>query len=270
VDQNTDTCIVSDPPSFLDKKFSAFVTHAVPHDTTLIIRDMRDSTAKDIENLKKIAPVIVIDDCGEGRSHADAAVDLLPNLEFPASVKTFDKMPFLFGYNFYSSVKSLATRDRLHKKFDFCFYAGANPSKDYISFVQSLLPTTGSTVIVNGNKTLLYEHGKLSESNLCWPEPVLFSETLISHFGVTLFEASLCNCNIFTINPSIYHSQLSDIATLNLTNLGVYPDINSEKAKKDLKASVSLHRKVLSADDLKNCVVNHTERFIKLIKPFMR
>jgi len=270
VDRNTDTCIVSDPPSFLDKKFSAFVTHAVPHDTTLIIRDMRDSTAKDIERLKKIAPVMVVDDCGEGRSLADAAIDLLPNLEFPESVKPFDEIPFLFGYNFYSSVKSLVPGDRLHKKFDFCFYAGANPSEDYISFVQSLLPSTGSTVIVNGSKTLLYEQGKLSESNLYWPEPVLFSETLISHFGVTLFESSLCDCNIFTINPSIYHSQLSDIATLNLVNFGVYPDINSEKAKKDLKASVSLHRKVLSADNLKNRVVSHTERFVKLIEPFMK
>jgi len=103
-----------------------------------------------------------------------------------------------------------------------------------------------------------------------YPAPVFFSDNLIAHFGVTIFEASLCGCNIFTINPTLYHSQLSDVATVTLTNFGVYPDINTEKAKNDLKASVSLKRKVLSVDELKSRIENHIERVFRLIKPFMK
>lgn len=271
VDRNLESYLVAETlPHFPDKNLSAHVVEDIPRNTTLIIRDMRDSSVEEIKSLKRIAPVMVIDDCGEGRGQADEAVDLLPNLKFSSSLKPFDEMPFLFGYNFYSAVKALLPGDKLPKRFDFCFYAGADPTVEYISFVKSLLPSTVSAIIVDGKKTLLYEHGKTTESDIQYPEPVLFSENLISHFGITLFEAYLCGCNVFTINPTLYHSQLSDTATVELTNFGIYPDINTEKAKKDLKASVSIHRKVMSADELKNQVVRHTERIFKFIEPFMK
>jgi hypothetical protein len=222
-EHDIETCLVADPaPSFLEQKLLPRIVQSVPQDSTLIIRDMRDSSVEEIELLKQLAPVLVIDDCGEGRSSADAAIDLLPNLKYPASIKPFGEMPFLFGYNFYAAVRSLLTGDRLQKRFDFCFYAGANPSLDYISFVLQLIPSAASSIVIDAEKTMVYKNGKFSESDMQYPWPLLCSENLISHFGVTIFEGALCGCNIFTINPTSYHSQLSDIAPVKLNNFGVY------------------------------------------------
>ena len=61
-----------------EKSFGNIITDSIPENTDLIIRDMRDSSAEDIQLLKEKAPVLVVDDSGPGNMSADYIITLLP------------------------------------------------------------------------------------------------------------------------------------------------------------------------------------------------
>lgn len=173
----------------------------IPPATNLIIRDMRDSTIEDITTLSAAAPVIVIDDCGSGRKSAHAAIDLLPNInEKTPNTFACDMPLFLYGINFY---RSLLSMPRIVKKTIDCFvYASTFDA-------QALC-----TALDNNNLLYVCTDGNTLSSNSeqCdgnYADCILRSRVVISHFGVTVYEAILSRCHCIIANPTIYHDELS-------------------------------------------------------------
>jgi hypothetical protein len=234
----------------------------------MIVRDMRDSSAEDISLLKKKAPVAVIDDLGEGRGIADSAIDLLPNLVYP--VPQAGNEPFIYGYNFSRAIATMKNTG-VQKTTDFCIYAGAEKSEQYMSFIRDVLPAESSAVIVGGGEIMRLENGREIPSELSYPLPLLFSENLISHFGISLFEGALCGCSLFSINPTRYHSELCVRAKplIDIENFGVYPEIDIERVKNRLKEAVSEKKRTIEIGQIRARIDSGLELFYDRIKPLM-
>jgi len=192
--------------------FPVPVCNSIPQHTNCIIRDMRDSTKEEIENLRAIAPVIVIDDGGKGRPLAKAAIDLLPNI-YGNTANTFTStVPlFLYGYNFYQSLTQAP--HTIVKDIDCFIYAStfdATPLLEVLGTHYSFVCSDGNTLSTNT---------QLSPDTSC-ANLIARSKVVIAHFGITIYEAMLCGCHCIILNPTAYHDELSH--TLQNTKVLLY------------------------------------------------
>lgn len=228
----------SDSPPKLITGWAAIPTGKVlGNRIDLIIRDMRDSSTEEMLSLKARAPVLALDDLGPGRSEADFVLDLLPHTyDLPSGTGTTDDGLFIFGDTFISGLAGLGERV-IEKTIDYALYPGVGAPPEYITFLKSLLPRPSTTALLQGSSLLVdgpsgvREFGQSDYSLL-----LLSSKVLISHFGVSLYEAAAAGCRPVAINPTPYHSVLSDRApaSLGLRNLGVSGTIDREKAVKEI------------------------------------
>lgn len=195
--------------------------------SSFIIRDKRDSTVEEMLSLKRYCRVITIDDCGPGREFADLAIDLLPNLKYSVHSKKL----FIYGYNFTESIRLLGDR-QIKKTIDCAIYTGYNPSRETVEFLLSLVPPHATCALLSGEKSLICKEGLSSQLTMSYAEAILSSRVLISHFGITLYEGLIAGCRLVSLNPTEYHSQLSDSATdeLGLINLGTREEIEAGHA----------------------------------------
>ncbi len=203
----------------------------------LIIRDMRDSSAEEMLSLKDRAPVLALDDLGPGRSEADFVLDLLPHASGLLSGEgTPDDGLFIFGDTFISGLARLGERV-IEKTIDYALYTGFGASSEYITFLKSLLPRSSTNALLQGSSLLVSDSsGSREFGQSDYSLLLLSSKVLISHFGVSLYEAAAAGCRPVAINPTAYHSLLSDHAptSLGLRNLGVSGTIDREKAVEEI------------------------------------
>jgi len=248
-----------------------FVT-SIPQSTDLIIRDMRDSNESDILMLKNKAPVVVVDDCGKGRSCADLAIDCLPNIKYTESVRTIIESPFLFGFSFVDFLES--SDPKIYSKdIDLCIYIGSQPEKSLLNTLLSYIPDS-LAVCVTGNGSPYIVNKSCSDPipvPESFPEVLLRSKAILTHFGISLFEASLCGCSLFTINPTPYHRSLCEISkeVLSLTNFGLFSELSYKKIKKELNTETLALNKVIHTDDIRRIIEQCTKRFIEELNPFL-
>ncbi len=233
----------------------------------LIIRDKRDSSEEEIQDLKKFGKVWVIDDRGEGRSRAEIRIDLLPHFE-----KTNDavKGSFIYGYNFIQNLDVLAG-EMIEKKIDVAIYGGfSGEARDYLL---TLLPDNCSYCLLGGADSRIGVKGgseQIIEGN--YARFLCASKAAMSHFGIFLYEADASRCNIIAVNPTEYHSSISDCAgeKLELINLGIRGSFDIVTAKKVISEGIQKprHNIVESGEVLKKtllCVDNFIEYLLKFL-----
>jgi len=193
-----------------DESFKNLLTDIIPENTDLIIRDMRDSNMEEILDLKKIAPVLVIDDSGYGYSVMDYKVTLLPvPSEVNKPVKP-DTSMFLYGYNFTRGIESLAEKIFSERDIDVAVYAGSNPSQELVAAIKKAIPETANSVLLTRKEPVLLT-GNVLFSDTDYTEILCRTKIMVTHFGLTMFEANTCGCLIAALNPSAYHGALTEI-----------------------------------------------------------
>ena len=237
--QSIDSFIISknNPPD----PFQDFIIPEIKDETSLIIRDMRDSSEEEIEALKKHAKVLVIDDNGKGKKNADFAIDLLP---VPGKNGNYMPECFLYGYNFIQSINNIKEKT-IEKSIDLAIYPGMSPDETLINRIISSLPETTRIVVLKGNNSL--------------PEAIISSKVLLTHFGITLYEGDLCGCRIITINPTDYHSELTELIKneLNIINLGILDGLDIEKSIKIINQAIdrprSMNIELIKIKKIINC-----------------
>ena len=171
-----------------------------PVKADILVRDMRDSTQVIASRLvKDYKKVISIDDAG-CTSLYDKNIDLLPRAENPVETSG-NTFPFLFGYHFAEAVNNFDTMPK--KDMDLLVYTGIN-NTDY----PLLLDNERFEIVFFNGSNCFYRGSKLSGSS--YYRLLFRSKNFLSHFGLSLYEAYICNCNIFALNPSDYHSKLAD------------------------------------------------------------
>jgi len=207
----------------LPSEFGHTFIESLPEKCDLIIRDMRDSSAEEIEKLKKIAQTLVIDDTGEGRDLSNYAIDLLPNPGHKVSSSFYREEFFLYGFNFTKGLKGAAGKGK-EKFIDIAFYTGSETPGYVTEKLKNILPRNARVIHLTGGSPIDFFSGEPAYEKLSYPEILLRTKVLITHFGITLFEGSLCGCSLFTYNPTGYHRELTALVKdqLNITDLGLY------------------------------------------------
>lgn len=200
-------------------------------ESVLILRDMRDSSTEEMLKLQATAPVLAIDDLGPGRDAASLVLDLLPNIPFHGNKTCRDDL-YLYGYSFMRSLQDLRA-EIIEKDIDLVFYTGLGASSDYLSFLQSLVPSGHSAILLTGGEPVFYNIDQNKFRDTGYAEYLARARVFVSHFGISLYEAHISGCRLISLNPSEYHSSLADIASasLGLINLGVYNTIDAARER---------------------------------------
>jgi len=219
--------VSSTRPEFLDCERKIDFRPALDPASSLVVRDMRDSTREQMLELKKTAPVLAVDDIGEGRGVADHVLDLLPNPAVSGENPHYRRDLYLYGGNFMGSLRRL-DRDRIPKDMDVLVYSGHLAGGEDEAFFRSIIPGEASAVILGGSgRTTLNTQGDES-GRMEYAELLARAKVFVSHFGISLYEARLAGCSVMALNPSAYHSSLADMV------LGDVVDVNAgERASLD-------------------------------------
>jgi len=251
----------------LDRKFTGLLIDAIPPDTKLIIRDMRDSSAEEIQILKQRAPVLAIDDSGAGRESADYAINLLPVPSENSEHVKPDTSLFLYGYNFTEGIDLLKEKNSFNRNIDIAVYAGYNPSPELISSVRKSIPDSCTSVLLERGIAVNFT-GEALKSDTPYAEVISRSKIVITHFGLTMFDADACGCKIAALNPTSYHSSLTDIIhnDFNIIYSSEYDNFSFDALRKIIQHELkNTGDKNFSPSDILIKINRGTENFIKYI-----
>jgi spore coat polysaccharide biosynthesis predicted glycosyltransferase SpsG len=244
---------------------------AIPAGTDLIIRDMRNSSAECISELKQFAPVLVIDDSGAGRDAADYRLTLLPVPSEKAAEIRPDLSLFLYGYNFTEGLKKLNPRKTFHRDIDVTIYAGFNPPHELIETIQKAFPENSVSLLLSGGKALTLSGDNSFQEN-SYAEILMRSKTVITHFGLTMFEAFICGCRIAALNPSPYHTVLTDMVKeeFGIIYMSEYGGFSPEILKIIIQREIEQKRyKTLSPEMILERVNSGTSNFIEYLNKIL-
>ncbi|PKL16784.1 MAG: hypothetical protein CVV49_14385 [Spirochaetae bacterium HGW-Spirochaetae-5] len=234
----------------LEEKFNGLITTSIAADTDLIIKDMRDSTIEEMNSLRRIAPVLAIDDSGMGRDFADYAVNLLPVPSVNGSAVKPETSLFIYGYNFTEGISLLKSNSSFTKDIDVTVYAGYNPAPKLISSIRESIK------------------GNFLKTETPYAEIISRSKIVITHFGLTMFEADACGCKIAALNPTEYHSKLTEIASddFNIIYSAEYNSLSPEILKKKIETELKKNTEtIISPEEILKKINNGTENFIRYI-----
>ena len=184
-------------PPFFPKTLRKYCV-AEPCPCALLIRDLRDSTEEEILSLKKLCKdVLVIDDDGPGRALA-RGFDLLPR---PG--RTTSTARFIYGYNFVSYIVSInAAKTPVRKEYDLYLYGVSEELSD--DFTDAGI----SHIVPSEGKVLFCEKSRQTLLHLNTAEAMSKSRFVLTHFGLSLFEAIAARSFVGLINPTEYHNTL--------------------------------------------------------------
>ena len=254
----------------LPERLRHILTEDIPPDTDLIIRDMRDSSTDEIENLKKTAPVLTIDDLGEGKNSADHALYLLPApLEASKDIRLSNNL-FLYGYNFMTGIESLRERDFI-KDIDLAIYLGSDPDKELISRIKKSIPKNLSAIVLAAGKAITLT-GQIKTDDIQYAEILCRSKILLTHFGITMFEGHICGCRIAALNPSQYHSALTATVydDLNILYLSDYAAFNADEMFNIIDKNLKIiDDKVIAVDNIQKEINTKNKNFVEYIKKIL-
>ena len=193
-----------------DEIFKNLLTETIPENIDLIIRDMRDSTVEEILLLKQIAPVLAIDDSGSGHPITDYQITLLPVPSEAGKPVKPDTSMFLYGYNFSKGMESLAEKIFFDRDIDVAVYAGNDPSLEFVDKIKKAIPETVNSILLTGKEPVILT-GNMQLSDTGYAEILCRTKIMITHFGLTMFEAHTCGCMIAALNPTSYHNTLAEL-----------------------------------------------------------
>ena len=190
-------------------EFSMMMISSLPESCDLIIRDMRNSTSQEMLSLTKTAPVLAVDDAGEGKSSSGNSINLLP---LPSSLSAeiqADYSKFLYGYTFTSGIKELRGKNISERDIDITIYAGFSPPPSLLSQISKSIPENSRAVILSAGKPVVLTGDPLPD-NISYSEILSRTKIVMTHFGLTMFEAHICGCLIAALNPTPYHGELTE------------------------------------------------------------
>ena len=230
----------------------------------LFIRDMRDSHTDEIKVLQKTAPVVAIDDRGSGRAVANKVIDLLPHPAHRDNDTDYHPEAFLYGYEFCKSIESFT--GSLNKDIPFVMYAGAKADEETINFLLAAAPKELSGIMLANNRRIKIENGKnAGEADRTYAEIILSANVLVSHFGITMYEAALGGASVIAINPSEYHNVLAQSASeLNIVHNALREISDPLTVSEIIRREALTYRREADSVFVRKTILSNMKNFIKL------
>lgn len=254
------------------KQFAALFTYAVSIDSDLIIRDMRDSTRDEILSLKMIAPVLAIDDSGEGAEYADHSINLLPIPSERSVHSAIDRSLFLYGFNFAVGIDSLRRREFRGRDIDVSVYAGYDPSDELVSSIKGSIPEGAVSVLLALGKASPLT-GQFNPDGIDYAEVISRSRVVVTHFGLTMYEGNACGCSIAALNPTLYHSSLTKTVAeiFRIIYISEYDSFNPEQLRASIKHELDnfTDRKISPSDTMSE-IITSTTNFMWYLKDILK
>jgi hypothetical protein len=249
-----------------DKGFAANIINSANEASAcdLIVRDMRDSSIEEIKFLQKSAPVAALDDRGSGREAANKIIDLLPHPAHNFEAGAYHPEAFLYGYEFGKSLAALG--GLVYKDTDFVMYSGADAGA--AEFLLAAAPRELSGVMFTQGRSLKIKDGKYSgELDRARAGIILSANVLVSHFGITMYEALLGGARIVAVNPSEYHDLLSQSAggliARSFLREAAAPELVAETIRRE--AACGAAKKSVEPLDVAKKILSNMDNFVELI-----
>ena len=260
--------ILANNKELIPLQFRKNVISTLPENCSLIIKDMRDSSESEMTRLQKKAPVITVDDTGEGRGRADYIIDLLPNPVNRLSPEHYRDDFFLYGYNFTREIEAAVNKIR-EKFINITIYTGSDTPPQVREYLEKILPEKSSLVHLTGQEPRDFHTGNPVYENLTYAEILLGSEILITHFGITLFEGFLSGCSLFTVNPSEYHRTLTSMVSKKM-NIADSGELSIDAGKELLKHKLNESDKNIPSDQIiESAIKRGPENFYSFIRSLL-
>jgi len=247
-------------------EFAAMVTKTLPAKADLIIRDMRDSSGSEILSLSKIAPVLAVDDAGKGKALAAHSINILP-LPSPGEAIPADMEKFLYGYNFTRGIESIPEERGAERDIDIAIYTGFSPPPGILPLIERSLPGDARSVIFSSGRPVLLT-GKPLAGEPSYAGILTRAKIIMTHFGITMFEANICGCMVAALNPTPYHGKLTslvmkDMSIIHSAEYGTFdPVLMNDDLLQNLKKKGGL---CIPTGDIINRINSGRENFTKYI-----
>ena len=218
-------------PELIKKMGITAVSNEIPEHTCLFILDNFRTDASEVMRLRKIAPVVALDEGGEGRAFADYLIDILPTLPVPhaSSEEQKNAETEAFRANV-SDMRFIALPQKRKqsgalKKYEkngryyfvpeeakaLIVCGGEDASQMALPVAHALagLGTEVSVIAPNEKgysqqRVNIYVYPSLEhlKDRLCeW-------DIVVTHYGFTAFEALAAGCAVMLISPTGYHYEL--------------------------------------------------------------
>lgn len=230
-------------PSFardlIKKAGIAAVVHEIPERTCLFVVDNFRTDDEEILRLKRIAPVVALDEGGDGRQFADYLIDVLPTLPEPirkngqrealcANIADVRFIPLP------KTRKDPAVMGKYKKHGRYCFtpdaariliVCGGENAAQMAMPVAHILASLGAEVsVIDPHRhdyvqerinLYVYPHIDRLRERLCeW-------DIIVTHYGFTAFEALAAGCAVILIAPTEYHYALGVSAGFSTMSTGI-------------------------------------------------
>jgi len=204
----------------------------------LIVSDMRDTTEKEITDLCRIAPVISLDDSGEGSNYAYVNIHALPTVNHKNG--NYNGPEYIVLNRAIRKIKEKPFNERN----DILISFGGEDPFNLTYNVASILSELGiRPKIIRGpiNKNDLTG---LDADIIECPESIYeligSAKLLITSFGITMYEAFFLKTPVALLNHTNYHNILAN--TLPVMNIGSREDFTNGYLKEKISRIISNER----------------------------
>ncbi|MGP1594872.1 MAG: bifunctional glycosyltransferase/class I SAM-dependent methyltransferase [Treponema sp.] len=234
------------------------IVHEIPEKTCLIILDNFKTGKDEMLRLKQIAPVVVIDEGGEGRCSADYVLDILPNLMSGQHTRTAKNTAVqeiaaaanMTKTGFIPLPQTRKTDDYLNRfirngRFFFCAEdAGQGTRRETVlgqtkilvvcggedaarmaePLKQALMPLTSDLTVIDPNISgyIPFQVNVQMYKNIENLRERLWEwDIVVTHYGFTAFEALAAGCAVILISPTEYHYRLGIAAGFSVLPPGI-------------------------------------------------
>lgn len=193
----------------------------------LVVSDMRDTSAREMDGLLRLAPVVSLDDFGAGMERAHVTIVSFPS---PKSTRAnFMGAPYMVLGSDTSRSRTPEAEPSQGKDRVVISFGGSDPHNLSDKVTEVLNGMGVCPLVITGP---LYRGNIRGRCTIIRNprNPVdLFRESdlLITAFGITLYEAMLAGTPVALFNHSRYHWQLASETPA--INLGYYPRTDSEE-----------------------------------------
>jgi len=223
------------------------VVSEIPERACVFILDNFRTDTEEILRLKKIAPVVALDEGGEGRAFADYLVDILPALPLNAEKNVIPDylLANMSDVRFISlprKRKADGALQKYEKNGRYCFIpeearalivCGGEDAEQMalpLAYTIAALGTEVSVIAPNEKgysqqqiNVYVYPYLEHLRERLCeW-------DIIVTHYGFTAFEALAAGCAVMLISPTEYHYALGVAAGFSTLPVGI-PSVEDFKA----------------------------------------
>ena len=258
---DTEIILKNEIPPFFPEELKQYIKDKPSADTDLIIRDMRDSLSDEIINYNK--KIVVIDDNGPGRYAATCIIDILPNLVYNDAATHGN---FIYGHNFVNTTNKL--RKLMYKKdIDYTIYP-VHENEEYAKTIIQLLPKKAKIAVLLRDKSYVTQDGEERKLENDFASTIFKTKTLISHFGILLYEAHIASCELIAINPTKHCYNLSQLVKdeMLLANFGNIETIDTKHFSKVLSKTKISDNTYIGVDSVYTKILLNLKNFTTIIK----